>query len=84
MPSWRRSSTRVVQRPRAAVISELVQEMCATVEWLHHSGPEPDDSQADELTSIMRLSRAVQDHQRRMNAFGHLGALKRMSARPCG
>ena len=58
---------------RAAVISELVREMCATVEWLHLGGSECDDSQVDELTSITRLSRAAQDHQRQMSASKHKG-----------
>ena len=56
---------------RAAVISELIQEMCATVEWLHRSVSERDDSQADELSSITRLAGAAQDHQRQMNACKH-------------
>ena len=59
---------------RAAVIAELVQEMCATVEWLHRSGTELEDPQAKELTSITRLSRAAQDHQRRMSASSQVRA----------
>lgn len=52
---------------RATVISELVQEMCAVVQWLHDSGLVADDPRADELASITRLSRAAQDHQRQMS-----------------
>lgn len=52
---------------RAAVMAELIHEMGATVEWLYGSGTGLDDSQADELTSFRRLSRAAQDHQRQMS-----------------
>jgi hypothetical protein len=62
---------------RAAVISELVQEMCATVEWLHDSGPGLDDPDADELISTMQLSRAAQDHQRRMSSPRRTSGLPR-------
>lgn len=54
---------------RAEVISELVQEICATVEWLHHNGTQLDDSPADELMGITRLSEAAHDHQRHMRAL---------------
>ena len=64
---------------RAAVISELVEEMCATVEWLHDTGTELDDSQADELTSITRLTRAAHDHQLQMSASRHLAPTATLS-----
>lgn len=57
---------------RAAVISELVQEMWATVEWLHDTDAERDDSEPDELVSIMRLPVAARDHQRQMSAARRL------------
>jgi hypothetical protein len=52
---------------RAVVVAELVQEMCATVEWLHHYGTELDDAQADELSGIARLAEAAQEHRRKMS-----------------
>lgn len=52
---------------RAAVICELVQEMCGTLEWLHDGDPELDGSAVDELTSVRRLSRDARDHHRQMS-----------------
>lgn len=56
---------------RAAVVNELVHEMCATLEWLHDSDPELGGSPAEELLSIARLSRAARDHQQQMVEGGH-------------
>ena len=53
---------------RAALIADLVQEMCATVEWLHRYGPELDDARADELIGTTRLSEVAQEHRQRMSA----------------
>jgi hypothetical protein len=53
---------------RAALIADLAQEMCATVEWLHRYGPELDDARADELIGIARLSEVEQEPRQRMSA----------------
>jgi hypothetical protein len=53
---------------RAVVVADLVQEMCATVEWLHHYGTDLDDAQPDELSGIARLAEVAQEHRRKMSA----------------
>ena len=53
---------------RAEILADLVQEVYATVQWLHESDTALDHCRADELTSIGRLARAAQEHQRQMRA----------------
>ena len=55
---------------RAEVVSELVREMYATVEWLHDTDTEFANSPADELTGMERLAAAAQAHARQMRAAG--------------
>ena len=52
---------------RAAVICNLLGELCAAVEWLH--GPEYtlDDTAVREVASLRQLLAAGQDHRRRMS-----------------
>ena len=54
---------------RAAVICNLLGEVCAAVEWLH--GPEPtlDDAAGREVASLRQLIAAGKDHQRRMTTL---------------
>ncbi len=55
-------------RARAVVISSLIGEMCAAVEWLHGSDTSPADRADDERASIRRLAAAAHDHRQRMTA----------------
>lgn len=48
---------------RAAVISGLIGEICATVEWLHGT-----NTQHEELASLHRVLAEAQQHQTRMEA----------------
>jgi hypothetical protein len=60
-------------RVRSAVISSLVQEMCAAVEWLH--GSDALNNAADqELVSLRRVVAAAQDHQERMRSPAPTGS----------
>ena len=52
---------------RAVVISSLIGEMCAAVEWLHGSDTTPADRADDERASIRRLAAAAHDHRQRMS-----------------
>ena len=63
---------------RSAVISELLHELFAAVDWLHGTATLPDDSVAEETASLRQLVVAAQDHERRMralcsDALGHGG-----------
>lgn len=60
---------------RAAVICNLLGEVCAAVEWLH--GPELtlDDAAGREVASLRQLIAAGQDHQRRMTTLAVGAAL---------
>jgi hypothetical protein len=59
---------------RAAVVCDLLGEMCAAVEWLH--GPELTiDGAADgEVASLRQLLAAGRDHHQRMRTLGAVGA----------
>jgi hypothetical protein len=58
---------------RAAVVGNILSELCAAVEWLH--GPELTlDAAGRELASLRQLVAAGQDHQRRMKTLGPVGA----------
>ena len=65
---------------RVARVCNLVDELCAAVEWLHGSETTLSDTAAIELSSLRQLVVAAQDHQRRMRtSFGPGGAAKRGS-----
>ena len=55
---------------RAAVICNLLSEMCAAVEWLH--GPELsiDGMAGGEVASLRQLLAAGRDHHQRMKTLG--------------
>jgi hypothetical protein len=57
---------------RAGVIAHLVQELCVTVECWSGNDAAPAEGRTDELTSLLRVREAAQDHQRRMST-DHLG-----------
>jgi hypothetical protein len=58
---------------RGARICNLVNEMCAAVEWLHSSTLS--DAAGIELSSLRQLAAAAHDHQLRMRiSFGTDGA----------
>lgn len=54
---------------RAAVICDLLGELCAAVEWLHGPEPAPNDAAGREVASLRQLIAASQDHQRRMTTL---------------
>jgi len=60
-------------RVRSDVISSLVQEMCAAVEWLHGSDA-LNDAADQELVSLRRVVAAAQDHQERMRSPAPTGS----------
>ena len=51
---------------RAARVCNLVDELCAALEWLHGSETTPSDAAGIELSSLRQLVVAAQDHQVRM------------------
>ena len=56
---------------RAARVCNLVDELCAALEWLHGSETILSDTAGIELSSLRQLVAAAQDHQRRMRtSFG--------------
>jgi hypothetical protein len=57
-------------RARSVVICSLVQEMCASVEWLRGSDIGLGRATEAEVSSIRRLGSAAHDHRMRMAAFG--------------
>jgi hypothetical protein len=57
-------------RSRSLVIGDLVNEICAAVEWSCSRDTTLDVAQDDELISVRQLAAATQDHQLRMRALG--------------
>jgi hypothetical protein len=70
----------VVVRPRdsharSCVVCSLVQEICASVEWLHFSDDDASHRQEDateELVSLRQVAAAAQDHRSRMAPGGSI------------
>lgn len=61
---------------RAARVCNVVDELCAAVEWLHGSETTLSDAAGIELFSIRQLVVAAHDHQLRMRtSFGADGAV---------
>ena len=53
-------------RTRAAIIAAVVQDLCATVEWVHAEAPATDRAAA-ELDGVRRLSSTAHRHHLRMS-----------------
>jgi hypothetical protein len=61
---------------RAAVICNLLGELCAAVEWLHDPELTLDDADGREVASLRQLIAAGQDHRRRMTTLAVEAALE--------
>lgn len=59
---------------RAAMIGNILGEMCAAIEWLHGTEQTLDDAAGRELASLRQLIAAGHDHQRRMKSLDAVGA----------
>ena len=56
---------------RAAVVSQVVQELCMAVAWLHGTSAIGEDAAVDEeLMSLHRVAVAAREHQQRMRTCG--------------
>ena len=59
---------------RAAVISNILGELYAAIEWLHGTELTLSDSASAELASVRQLVAAGQEHQQRMKTSAASGA----------
>jgi hypothetical protein len=56
---------------RASVVSQVVQELCISVAWLHGTSAIGQDATVDsELLSLRRVAVAAQEHLQRMRLCG--------------
>ena len=60
---------------RAALICNLLSELCAAVEWLHAAETTLDDAPSIEVAGLRQLVAAAQDHQRRLRILGADGTV---------
>ena len=59
---------------RAAVIGNILGELCAAIEWLHGTELTLDAAAGLELASLRQLMDAGDDHQRRMKSLAAVGS----------
>ncbi len=60
---------------RAAIIANLIYEICAAVRWRPGRDTFGGRARSDELISILQLSEAADDHRRRMSTPVHIDDL---------